>query len=92
MSNIYLVIRLANFIIINLTLRGGNMLIIDRIEENVAVCEDENSMRNIPIDLIEAGAKEGDVIINKNGLYFIDIELTKKRKNEIEAMMKGMWE
>lgn len=68
------------------------MLIIDRFEGDFAVVEDSDSekMYNIPINQIEKGAVEGDVIYFENELYHVDFEQTKKRRAEMLALLKNM--
>ena len=39
------------------------MLIIDRFEEEIAVCEDDGGMTEIPRELIDPAAREGDVLV-----------------------------
>lgn len=71
---------------------NSNKFIIDRVEGNIAVCEDDKgNMININIKYIIGKIKEGSVIIKKNSLYYIDENLTKKRKKEIEELVKGLW-
>lgn len=69
------------------------MFIIDRLEGDSVVLED-NYARVINIDkkLIEGEIKAGNVVIKENGLFKVDIEATIERKDEINALMKGMWE
>jgi len=61
------------------------MLIVDRIESNIAVCEDENkNMININLEEFAESPKDGDVIELIDGKYIINNEETEKRKNSIE--------
>ncbi|MCL2636791.1 MAG: DUF3006 domain-containing protein [Oscillospiraceae bacterium] len=64
--------------------------IIDRIEENIAVCEYGDKRLNLPCALLPENAKEGDVIQRKNGVWCIDEERTAKRRAEIVAKMKKL--
>lgn len=67
--------------------------IIDRFEDNFAVCEDENgNMINIDRKKISNKAKECDVIFLKDNKYFIDYEETKKLKEEIKVLTEDLWE
>lgn len=61
-------------------------MIIDRIEDNIVVCEDENGkMVEISIDLFVKPICDGDVVgKNENGLYEVDLEETKNRRKNIE--------
>ena len=68
------------------------MLIIDRIEEGLAVCETENGSM-VELSLFPDGAKEGDVLVqNKTGEYVIDTEKTAYRRAEavkLSSRVKG---
>ena len=57
-------------------------LVIDRFEENTAICEDRKIGRiiEIPRENIEENVKEGDVIKKVEGIYKKDIE----KQEEIE--------
>ena len=68
-------------------------LIIDRFEDEYAVCEDENKkILNINKCKIPKQAKEGDIIIYRNGTYILDKEKTLNRKKYIEELTKDLWE
>jgi hypothetical protein len=66
--------------------------IIDRFEGKYAVVEVEGG-RMIDVDKsqLPIGAKEGMVIQISESIT-IDIEETKKRKEEIEELTKDLWE
>ena len=60
-------------------------LIVDRLEEGYAVCEQEDrSMVRIPTDRLPAGVREGDVLAAQGGRYRHDPAAAQKRKDEIE--------
>jgi hypothetical protein len=63
------------------------MIIVDRIENGIAVCEINGKLtEDIPLSKISTGVREGDVLIddNNNGsFYTIDVETTKQRKANI---------
>jgi hypothetical protein len=75
-------------------IEGVNMnVIIDRFEEKYAICQREDySMVNIDRKTIPSDAKEGDVLNIKGDCISIDIEETKKKKNEIKKLIKDLWE
>ncbi len=58
-------------------------LIIDRFEQNFALCEDkEKHMFAIEKTELPAGAKEGDVLrISEEGQLTIDQQETQRRRN-----------
>jgi Protein of unknown function (DUF3006) len=65
--------------------------IVDRIEGNIVVLEIDNALININKDSIIGDVKEGDILIDKENIYEIDIEKTKLRKEKINNMMKELW-
>lgn len=67
--------------------------IIDRAEGSFAVAEtDDGTMVDIPKSQILGEFKEGDILVKEGEFFKVDSELTKKRKEEIERMMKNMWQ
>jgi len=67
--------------------------IIDRIESGFVVAETEDeTMVNIPENLIKGDFKEGDILIKEDAFFKVDSDLTKKRKEEIDHMLKNMWQ
>jgi hypothetical protein len=68
--------------------------IIDRFEEEYAVCEREDkTFENIRKLQLPKSVKEGDVIIRtEEGVFWIDKEATKKRKEIIRKKMDQLWE
>ncbi len=68
-------------------------LIIDRFEEDYAVCEDEQkNIVNINKKDIPQDANEGDILILVNGKYKVDKNKTQDRKKYIEDLTKNLWE
>lgn len=68
-------------------------LIIDRFEENYAVCEDENkNMVNVNKENIPKDAKEGDMLVYVDGKYILNKEKALDRKKYIENLTKDLWE
>lgn len=66
---------------------------IDRFEGKYAVCEDETGgMINIPAERLPNVAKEGDKIIESNGIYAIDRIAGNKAKAVIEKLMDDIFE
>ena len=67
--------------------------IIDRIESGFVVAETEDeTMVNIPENLIKGDFKEGDILIKEDEFFKVDSDLNKKRKEEIDHMLKNMWQ
>ncbi|WP_291707653.1 DUF3006 domain-containing protein [Clostridium sp.] len=67
--------------------------VIDRIEDGYFVLEGlEGNIFNVEKKYIADDAKEGDILYKKDDFYYIDNEATKLRKEEIDKLMKGLWE
>lgn len=68
-------------------------LVIDRFEENTAICEDRKTgkMIEIPRKKIEENAKEGDAIKKIDGIYKKDIEKQEEIEKRIEEKMNKIW-
>lgn len=66
---------------------------IDRFEGIIAVCEDEQKkMINIPKYRLPLEAKEGDVLIEKDGMLQIDDEETQERRKQARQLMNKLFE
>ena len=67
--------------------------IVDRIEDKSVVLEDEKQdIILIDINLFDKQPKDGDVVVLCNNSFYVDEDATKKKKNKINNLMKGMWE
>lgn len=70
--------------------------VIDRIEEDFAVCENEETgeMEEIDIYFLPDGIEEGDILVYDEDIdeYYIDYEEKKIRKARIEDRMEDIWE
>lgn len=70
--------------------------IVDRIEEEFAVCENEDTgeMEDIDIFFLPEDVEEGDILIYDEDLdeYYIDYEEKKLRRARIEDKMEDIWE
>lgn len=66
--------------------------IIDRIEQNIAICEDENgNIVEIPKENLPQDIKEGSCIIEQNSIYILDENSTNKKREEIKKRMDNLW-
>lgn len=67
--------------------------IVDRIEKNLAVCEESDSgnMIQIQLEKLPENIKEGDALIKKDNAFFIDKELTEKLRSEAIMKMKQVF-
>jgi hypothetical protein len=67
--------------------------IVDRIEGSYVILEGkEGNLFNVEKSDIIGDVSEGDLLYKKDKIYFIDYEATKRRKEEIDNLMKGLWE
>lgn len=66
------------------------MLVIDRFEGNLAVCQSDD-MKTVNLLEYPKDAKEGDCLVLSEGKYIIDEEETKKRKAEAEELMMSLF-
>lgn len=66
--------------------------IIDRIENNIVICENQETkkMENFKIEQFPKEIKDGDIVILENEKFKIDKEETKTKKQEIEELMKKL--
>ncbi len=68
-------------------------LIIDRFEGSLAVCEKEDkSICNIDRNLLPDNAKEGDVLIETDGVYTIDKTDTDIRRKKVEELQNKLFQ
>ena len=67
-------------------------VIIDRFENNIAICECEyKSIINIPLTKIIGNPKEGDILeLTKDNMYIINDKKTKDRKKEITNLFNSL--
>ncbi len=67
--------------------------IIDRFEENFAVCEkiSTHKTENINKSHLPQNLKEGDIITLKSGKFFFNEEKTNERKNHINQKFNSLW-
>ena len=69
------------------------MLMIDRFEGDVAVCEDEDR-RIVKMDrsLLPEGAREGSVLIPDQEGYRLDTAAEADRRERIKRLQDSLWE
>jgi 6-phosphogluconate dehydrogenase len=67
------------------------MIVVDRIEGDIAVCEIDGTMVDVPLSKISGCVNEGDMLIdNGSGLYTIDTAATEQRKAEIIDLFESL--
>ncbi len=64
------------------------MIIIDRFEKDIAVCETDNGMTEIKRDMLPHEICEGDVIVFNGTVYEKDEAATLKRIERIKKLTK----
>lgn len=69
-------------------------LVVDRIEDEIAVCENRANgvMINIQLSKLPEGVREGSVIKYFDGKYRIDSEEQKNIEDRIKEKMDSLWE
>ncbi len=69
------------------------MYIVDRIENGIIVCENDNgNILEITKENCIGDINEGDVIVKKGEKWIKDESKTADRKKYIEDITKDMWE
>ena len=66
------------------------MTIIDRFENNKVVLETDGGMIEIERSQLPENAREGDVIIENNGAWSVDVPATEKRRSDMRELMKRL--
>ena len=68
-------------------------LILDRIEESYAICEDMDTRETLsyPAGLLPEGVSPGDVLQYDGSGFTIDHEETETRREHIKKMFEDLW-
>lgn len=67
--------------------------IIDRLEEGLAVCEDElKKIITIPRTMLPNEVKEGDILKEEKGIFTLEPESTKERRKTIRKKLEDLFE
>lgn len=69
----------------------SQLYVIDRFEDDLAVCEHDGGMVNIPRAALPKGAAEGDALILENGVYLPDRDETERRREEIRRLQSKLF-
>lgn len=69
-------------------------LVVDRIEEDIAICENRRNkiIIEIKVSKLPEGIKEGDIIKYFDGVFRIDVEEQENIEKRIEDKMNSLWE
>lgn len=68
-------------------------LVVDRFEENIAVCEDRTTGKTYNIELknLPQDVREGDIIKLENGKYVKDEKAKEEIFDRINEKMNNLW-
>ena len=67
------------------------MIIVDRIENGIAVCENNGKFISIPKTNIKGKLREGAVLIKFNNGYIVDEDQTNNRKKAMFEKQKKLF-
>jgi len=66
-------------------------IIVDRIEGDIAICEQAGRMLEIPLTEISGLAQEGDLLyLDEGGYYHADAAATARRRAELTARFQSL--
>ena len=67
--------------------------VIDRIEGNIAICEERSTgkKKEIAKEQLPEGAKEGSVLKQENGKYVLDRKAQQEIEERIGRKMNNLW-
>lgn len=67
--------------------------IIDRLEEGLALCEDElKKIISIPRTKLPEDLKEGDIIHEDEGVFSLDPDSTRERREAMKKKLMDLFE
>ncbi len=65
--------------------------IIDRIEQEIAICEEESgTMVKLLLKELPKGSREGDVLFKINGAFQFDEEETNRRRQKMREKLNRL--
>ena len=65
---------------------------IDRIEENIAVCEDDDgNVLKLSVDELPQEIREGDIMEKTESGFVIDADETKARRKKIAELQRNIF-
>ena len=65
--------------------------IIDRIEQEIAICEEESgAMVKLPLKELPKGSREGDILFKINGAFQFDGEETNRRRQKMREKLNRL--
>lgn len=74
-------------------IQDGQKFYVDRVEDNIIVCEDtkNSNIYNINKNDIPFKVKENDTIEYNNSKFILNKKETVKRKKYIDKLVKDLW-
>jgi len=66
------------------------MTVIDRFENSIAVLESDGVIIETDRSQLPDDAHEGDVVVESDGRWIVDVSATEKRRSDIREMMKRL--
>ena len=75
------------------TMEEGSIWVVDRFEENFAICENRETkeIRKINFNELPENLKEGNVLKLQNNKYEIELEEQQNIEKRIAEKMKNIW-
>lgn len=67
------------------------MLILERFEGDYAVIENNDDSLEVKRENIAPEAAVGDILVERDGMYFPDKEETEKRRKKITELQNSLW-
>ena len=67
------------------------MIILERLLPDKGIFSIDGTEKEIQLSCLD-NCREGDVLMESNGIYITDITATQKRYNYIKALQDSLWE
>ncbi len=68
------------------------MNIVERIEDGVAVIENDDGRLEVPVSKLGENVREGDAVFLSDGKYIADKKASEKIRSEIIKLQDQLWE
>ena len=66
--------------------------IIDRIENDIAVCErEDDGFEHIALRELPEGAREGSVLVKDGGTWALDLQTERERRARLFELQEGLF-
>lgn len=67
-------------------------IIVDRIEDNLAVCESDVGMMVVPLSILPGGVHEGSVLKNADGVWTACPDEEAERKDALFNLAESLFD